>query len=724
MKEQRARQKQLDEGNLTELRRSQATEKENRDSIQKLEVNRQKLELENQQLMAKRDIENKRALAKEKAAEAQMWSRLSPTLGKNLASLAEGLVKFNDIQSGMEQYRQLDAAGAFNTFGAQMAAMSEEAVKGLQEKRNQALLSNDISQADYLGDTFRVNGYYAEKLIANRFKTEAQAHFTDLDATISSGDLGKNPYSIGDIYEFRGQEILRQFGIDPMTNAGLEIQQLFQQEGAKKQANAVLGSKLAIYDEKLRQDKANHSAVPSQDTFDQMVSTYMSGYTRTKSGAIVSHYGTVNAMEATEAILTEMATSGKYATDWKLFSQEQLGWRSPIGPGNTKRELWPIKNPTMIQRVKEQWKANFLKLRDTNKILNEAEDTAAMFDIDEQNRNGDFDATDGTAKLVAAYYKNQGNPNAQARVAKLLYVNQTENNKATVDLVMKAIRQNDVQEFVSLLDGLSGTALTNIVGAEPFLNITNDLIKAHSVDFDEDITSFATTRVKNIAANSFNLQGEAKHNARETIKAAKQLYYYLFNKRYAGVTDPSERRKQVEADIIKLADEGKGIFTHTDAAEGDNNNVIFTQFYEGATPNNAVNLGKGGDIDLGVFDLNGAMAQIKRKNLNLISTNDLEDVAILIRAGKDELTLPKNLQIFQKRYPQFDARKYLNQQFKQSELYYDSSLPEGKRRILFIAPSIYDAAKKTAGPFIQKKDALKYMIGTYKEGELVKGDAL
>ena len=48
LKEQRARQKQLDEGNLTELRRSQATEKENRDSIQKLEVNRQKLELENQ----------------------------------------------------------------------------------------------------------------------------------------------------------------------------------------------------------------------------------------------------------------------------------------------------------------------------------------------------------------------------------------------------------------------------------------------------------------------------------------------------------------------------------------------------------------------------------------------------------------------------------------------------------------------------------------------------
>jgi len=418
-----------------------------------------------------------------------------------------------------------------------------------------------------------------------------------------------------------------------------------------------------------------------------------------------------------------MATSGKYATNWKSFKEEQLRWMSPIGPGNTKREAWITKNPSMVQRIKEAWTANQEKLKKVNEALNVQEDTASTFDIDEQNRNGDFDGDQGTAKLVAAYFSNKGNPNAQARAAKLLYVNQTENNKATVELVMKAIRQNDVQEFVSLLDGLSETQLNNIVGAKPFMDITNDLIKAHGVDFDEDITSFATERVKDIAANSFNLQGDATDNAKRAVRATKQLYYYLFNKRYAGVTDPNERRDQVEKDIIKLADEGKGIFTHTDATES-NNNVIFTQFYNGSTTNNAVNLGEGGDIDLGVFDLNGAMAQMKRKGLNLISTNDLEDVAIAIRAGKDELSLPENLKIFQRRYPQFDARKYLNQQFKQSEQYYDSSLPEGKRKILFIAPSIYDAAKKAGGPFIQKKDALKYMIGTYKDGELVKGDAL
>ena len=723
LKEQRARQKQLDESQLTDLRRSYKSEKDNRDSIQKLEINRQKLELENQQLMAKRDIENKRSLAKQKGAEAKMWADLSPTLAKNLGNLASGLIKFNDIQSGMEQYRQLDAAGAFDTFEAQMSTMSAEAVKGLQDKRNEAIYNGNLDESDYLGDAFRGNGYYFQKLVTNRVQNDLPAHVADLKAYISENDLAKNPYDMGGLYEFRAQEILAQYGIDPMTNAGISIQKMFQEEGAKQQANAVLGSKYSIYEEKFRRDKENHAAVGTQDSFDQLVSTYMTGYTRTNSGAIVSHYGTVNAMEAAETILTEMATSGDYAKDWRRFKEEQLRWLSPIGPGNTKREAWITKNPSMVQRIKEAWTSNQEKLKKVNEALNVQEDTAATFDIDEQNRNGDFDKEDGTAKLVAAYFSNKGNPNAQARIAKLLYVNQTENNKATVELVMKAIRQNDVQEFVSLLDGLSETQLNNIVGAAPFMDITNDLIKAHGVDFDEDITSFATERVKDIAANSFNLQGDATDNAKRAVKATKQLYYYLFNKRYAGVTDPNERRNQVEKDIIKLADEGKGIFTHTDATE-NNNNVIFTQFYNGSKTNNAVNLGEGGDIDLGVFDLNGAMAQMKRKGLNLISTNDLEDVAIAVRAGKDELSLPKNLQIFQKRYPQFDVRKYLNQQFKQSEQYYDSSLPEGKRRILFIAPSIYDAAKKAGGPFIQKKNALKYMIGTYKDGELVKGDAL
>ena len=731
LKEQRARQKQLDESQLTDLRRSYKTEQANRDSIQKLEVNRQKLELENQQLMAKRDIENKRSLAKQKGAEAQMWSKLSPTLAKNLGNLASGLIKFNDIQSGMEQYRELDAAGAFDTFEAQMSTMSDEAVKGLQDKRNEAIYNGNLDESDYLGDAFRGNGYYFQKLVTNRVQNDLPAHVADLKAYISENDLAKNPYDMGGLYEFRAQEILAQYGIDSMTNAGISIQKMFQEEGAKQQANAVLGSKYATYEEKFRRDKENHSAVGTQDSFDQLVSTYMTGYTRTKSGAIVSHYGTVNAMEAAETILTEMATSGKYATDWKSFKEEQLRWLSPIGPGNTKRETWITKNPSMIQRIKEAWTANQDKLKKVNDALNVQEDTASTFDIDEQNRNGDFEGDQGTAKLVSAYFSNQGNPNAQARAAKLLYVNTTQNNKATVDQVMKAIRQNDVLEFVSLLDGLSETQVSNIVGATPFLETTNELIKAHGNDFDKDIESFSASVVKNLAANSFSISGDANDNADRTIKATKQLYYHLFNKRFAGVEDANLRRNEVEKFINNLADYdkeqkvgtgdnqvtyiGKGIFRRIDAASTGTNTVLFTQFHNGSLPNDVVKVGKGADLDPTTGYLAQILHQAKQKNLKLVSTTDLENVAISIREGKDTIALPQNLRELQRHFEYFDARGYLNELFRNH--------PDYKKEGIFIPPTIYDAAKKAGGP-MKQKDALKYMIGTYKDGELVKGDAL
>ena len=728
LKQQRARQKQLADSYLADLRRSYKNEQENRDSIQKLELNRQKLEYDNHQLMAKRDLENKRALAKQKGAEAQVWAQLSPKLAQSLGGLAQNIGDYLDKQSGLEQYRELRANGAFNSFDAVMSTMSEEASKEIQDKRNEALLNKDITLADYYGDIYRTNGYYVQKLVAQDAVNRKDEIFTNFEDYLSANDLIKSPHDIADLYEFRGQEYIRQFGIDDMSVAGVQILEMFRQEGSKKQARAVLGSKLEIYEEKLRQDKENHSVIRSQDTFDQMVSTYMSGYTRTKNKAIISHYGTVNAMEAAETILTEMATNGDYATDWKRFKEEQLIWLSPVGPGNTKREPWITKNPSMVQRIKEEWTSNFARLKRSNEALNMQEDSAATFDIDERNRNGEFTGDQGTARLVAAYYSNQGNPDAQARAAKILHVNTTANNKATVDLVIKSIRQNDVNEFVSLLDGMNETQIANIVGAKPFTETVNSLVESHGVDFDMQIDSFASSVVKDLAANSFSLSGDANDNADRTVDATKQLYYHLFNKRFSGIEEPDLRREKTEKFILDLASDrsqevvgdqtyiGSGIFRRIDAGSSGTNTVLFTQFYNGTLPNNAVDFSVGGDINLNDGrSLPQILKSIKDKKLNLISTTDLEDVAVAIRDGRDVVTMPQNIRLLEKKFKNFDGRKYLNQLFRENEQY--------KKEGIFIQPTMYDAARAAGGP-MRQVDAFKYMIGSYKDGELVKNDAL
>ena len=728
LKEQRARQKQLDDSYLASLRRSFKNEAENRQAIQKLELNRQKLEYDNHQLMAKRDLENKRAQAKQKEAEARVWAQLSPKLAASLGGLAQNIGDYLDKQSGLEQYRELRANGAFDSFDAVMSTMSEEASKEIQDKRNEALLNNDITLADYLGDTFRVNGYYAQKLVAQDAVNRQDEIFSNFQTYIESNDLIKSPYDVADLYEFRGQEYIRQFGIDPMSVAGVQIQELFRQEGSKKQAKAVLGFKLEVYEQKLRKDKENHALIRTQDTFDQMVSTYMSGYTRTKSDAIISHYGSVNAMEAAETILTEMATNGDYATDWKRFKEEQLIWLSPVGPGNTKREPWITKNPSMVQRIKEEWTSNFARLKRSNEALNMQEDSAATFDIDERNRKGEFTGDQGTARLVAAYFSNQGNPDAQARAAKLLYVNTTANNKATVDLVIKSIRQNDVNEFVSLLDGMNDTEIANIVGATPFTETVKSLVESHGVNFDMEIDSFASSVVKDLAANSFSLSGDANDNADRTVDATKQLYYHLFNKRFSGIEEPDLRREKTEKFILDLASDksqevvgdqtyiGSGIFRRIDAGSSGTNTVLFTQFYNGTLPNNAVDFSVSGDININDGrSLPQILKSIKDKKLNLISTTDLEDVAVAIRDGRDVVTMPQNIRLLEKKFKNFDGRKYLNEQFRNNEQY--------KKEGIFIPPTMYDAARAAGGP-MRQVDAFKYMIGSYKDGELVKNDAL
>ena len=57
----------------------------------------------------------------------------------------------------------------------------------------------------------------------------------------------------------------------------------------------------------------------------------------------------------------------------------------------------------------------------------------------------------------------------------------------------------------------------------------------------------------------------------------------------------------------------------------------------------------------------------------------------------------------------------LNQLFRENEQY--------KKEGIFIPPTMYDAARAAGGP-MRQVDALKYMIGSYKDGELVKNDAL
>ena len=77
--------------------------------------------------------------------------------------------------------------------------------------------------------------------------------------------------------------------------------------------------------------------------------------------------------------------------------------------------------------------------------------------------------------------------------------------------------------------------------------------------------------------------------------------------------------------------------------------------------------------------------------------------------------MPENIRQLERKFKNFDGRKYINEQLRNNEQY--------KKEGIFIPPTMYDAARAAGGP-MRQVDALKYMIGAYKDGELVKQDAL
>ena len=96
----------------------------------------------------------------------------------------------------------------------------------------------------------------------------------------------------------------------------------------------------------------------------------------------------------------------------------------------------------------------------------------------------------------------------------------------------------------------------------------------------------------------------------------------------------------------------------------------FTQFYNGTLPNNAVDFSVSGDININDGRaLPQILKSVKQKNLNIISTSDLEDVAVALRDGRDVITMPQNIRLLEKKFKDFDGRKYPEGSFPVAEEY-------------------------------------------------------
>ncbi len=726
MKENRQRQSQLDANYARDLRTVAENQKENRKINENLEVKKDKLRYEATQLRGKREVEALEAEAKQKLKKSEFLAKLSPTLAKNLGSAAEGIYKFVDIQKGVDKFKQIQAAKGFEKLDKLNEEMEKQTdFKELQKQRNEAIydFTNEGSSdnADYLGSLFRNNGYYGSLLIADKIKQSLPAIVASYDQYLQEQEIKLDPSQEQDALEFRAQELLKQFDIDELSPAGRLIQQAFSEEGAKRQKIATDGQTYLIYEQNLKEDKEIHKVRNTQESWSQMIATIMNGYTKDQFGRVTSNRGVIGPKEAALSIWEEALRDPKYggAGGWQRFVDDWGKWETPISPGNTKTMPWVLKNPKLFEvggDLHKGWRSHHDAILEENKKSLKDDDNQRLNNAITSYNNGDFEGPNKYLNLAAAHQANEGNPETQKFLADKMLITQTDNNKAIIDHTMKVISQGDTQEFYNLLSKYP-EQVKNIVGAAPFAESVEALVAAEGAEFDDVIDKFAKGVVQGIDATAFVTVGSQSQQITDAKNATKALYYNLFNNTYKYIKDPYERSRLARKDIEDLAaidtvnpdgTKGKGIFRHLDGTT-KNGSVTFTAFYEGTLPGDHIvafsELKDAIDNNKVGLGINQIINDNKVDGKVIVSDTELTKVAVQIRSGSDSVRLPENVRLLEQFYPDFNARRFINNLFRKNEKY--------KNEEMYIPPDAYEAFRERGDVSLRQEQKLPYLMSLY-----------
>ena len=601
--------------------------------------------------------------------------------------------------------------------------------KELQKQRNEAIydFTNEGSSdnVDYLGSLYRNNGYFGSLLIADKIKQSLPAIIASYDQYLQDQEIKLDPSQEQDALEFRAQELLKQYGIDEMSPAGILIQKAFSEEGAKRQQLATNGETYLIYEENLREDKELHRIENTQDSWDQMIATVMNGWSKDSFGRITHNRGVIGPKEAAMSIWEEALRDPKYggAGGWQRFVDDWGKWETPISPGNTKRMQWVLKNPKIFEvngELHKKWRSHHDAVLEENKKTLKDDDNSRLNNAITAYANGDYEGPNKYQLLAAEHQRNEGNPETQKFYAEKMLITQTDNNTAMVDHLMKVISQGDTQEFYALLSKYPDE-IKNIAAAKPFAESVEALINVHGADFDNVIDVFAKDIVKGIDATAFVQPGATESlQSREVKNATKALYYNLFNNTYAHIKDPFERARLAKRDIENLAatadtpnndgsqTKGKGIFRHLDGTARPGG-ITFTAFYDGTLPGDHIisfdELQKEVETTESGLNLNQMISDNKINGKVIVSETELSKIAVQLRSGNDVIRLPENVRLLEQFYPNFNARQFINKLFSQNEKY--------KKEEMYIPPDAYEAFRERGDVNLRQEQRLPYLMSLY-----------
>ena len=265
LREQARVQKELDRTQIAGMDRRNKLMQKNAEEVYKLETDAPyKARMNALKTNAEVQIKSYNDQAKEYDRLAGVWGRLSPTLAKNFQSLAQSTEDYIATTNAIDEFNTLASDGTldkikytYNRVG-QSSALDDAANQ--QTKLVEQALGGDLDaeqEFDYMGQVMKTRNPVLQKLLFNDIKTNFDSIEQDMLASVE-GDIDK--FTATRLYQTRAIQILNRLGINPKSETGFKVQELFRQKGLVKESQLSLEQqymdRTAVIDSGLNQIEA------------------------------------------------------------------------------------------------------------------------------------------------------------------------------------------------------------------------------------------------------------------------------------------------------------------------------------------------------------------------------------------------------------------------------------------------------------------------------------
>ena len=539
LREQARVQRELDKTRISDITRRNTLMQKNAEEVYKLETDAPyKARMNALKTNAEVQIKSYKDQAAEYDRLAGVWGRLSPTLAKNFQSLAQSTEDYIATTNAIDEFNTLASDGTldkikytYNRVG-QSSALDDAANQ--QTKLVEQALGGDLEaeqEFDYMGQVMKTRNPVLQKLLFNDIKSSFDSIEQDMLASVE-GDIDK--FTATRLYQTRAIQILNRLGINPKSETGFKIQELFRQKGLVKESQLSLEQqymdRTAVIDGGLNQIEAALEAdnyAEAQAVWKTIQNNVYALPIKSRDGTY-SRKVTLNKADEFYQWAENLVGDSRFAGEagWIKFKKVVLGIdeNNPHGyeitgaTGNKSAKHNRIigKHPNFLIGLREKWEnadsANTKAIEHVNDRRLQAE---AKQYIDKLN-NGEYFNPDRSLKqeFYSDWQKTNGNKYAREAFAELIgYDSENVDENTFNSTLLQAYRNGDLmatymtwavdynddeQEIGFVMKDLSGLAQlkgTEVKGLDekllPFFE--KKLAKVLGADSLEDVMDESST---------------------------------------------------------------------------------------------------------------------------------------------------------------------------------------------------------------------------------------